>query len=276
MQNYIKITIAFLLPALFAYFLIPPLHAEELKRIEDNSFFIEEAYNQEPGVIQHIQTFQYMKDKTWETTFTQEWPVPGITHQLSYTIPVTHVIAPRGATGLGDLLLNYRYQLIRRDELAVSPRLSLILPTGNSNRGLGTNSVGFQFNMPLSVLLAERWVMHWNMGTTLTPYNQESGGTRADTYDFFSGASLIFIASSHINPMIEFLWESNESVLAGSAKVREDTAFVNPGLRFAINCKSGLQIIPAVTLPLGIGPSRGEYGIFGYISFEHSLWKSSE
>ena len=46
--------------------------SKETKKIQDNSFLIEEAYNQEPGVIQHIQTFQYMKDGTWGYTFTQE------------------------------------------------------------------------------------------------------------------------------------------------------------------------------------------------------------
>ena len=35
--------------------------AEEAKRIEDNSFLLEEAYNQEEGVIQYIQSYQYSK-----------------------------------------------------------------------------------------------------------------------------------------------------------------------------------------------------------------------
>jgi len=38
--------------------------AEEPKKIRDNSFLLEEAYNQEEGVIQHIQSLQYMKDKS--------------------------------------------------------------------------------------------------------------------------------------------------------------------------------------------------------------------
>src|SRR5665647_1793367 len=78
----------------------------DFERIEDNSFLIEEAYNQDPGVIQHISAFQYMKDKTWLYTFTDEWPVPGRRHQLSTTIPVFN----NGATGFGDIALNYRYQ----------------------------------------------------------------------------------------------------------------------------------------------------------------------
>lgn len=38
--------------------------AEEPKKIRDNSFLIEEAYNQESGVIQHIQTFLYTRDRS--------------------------------------------------------------------------------------------------------------------------------------------------------------------------------------------------------------------
>src|SRR3989304_1284470 len=87
--------------------------SKETKKIQDNSFLIEEAYNQEEGVIQHIQTFQYMKDGTWGNTFTQEWPVKGQMHQFSYTIPVSHLTDP-GRTGLGDMALNYRYQLINK------------------------------------------------------------------------------------------------------------------------------------------------------------------
>ena len=62
------------------------------KGIQDNSFFIEEAYNQEPGVVQHI--FNLPIDFTNGSrevapSFTQEWPVFSQTHQFSYTIPYT-------------------------------------------------------------------------------------------------------------------------------------------------------------------------------------------
>ncbi|HWH76104.1 MAG TPA: hypothetical protein VNT76_01990, partial [Candidatus Binatus sp.] len=46
--------------------------------IEDNSFLIEEAYNQEAGVVQHIWNAIYTKSGRshgWNFSFTQEWPV---------------------------------------------------------------------------------------------------------------------------------------------------------------------------------------------------------
>ena len=37
--------------------------SEETRKIQDNSFLLEEAYIQEPVVIQHIQTFQYKEKR---------------------------------------------------------------------------------------------------------------------------------------------------------------------------------------------------------------------
>src|SRR6185312_16420034 len=53
-------------------------------QIQDNSFLIEEAYNQESGVVQHISTFERADGGDWAYSFTQEWPLGGIRHQLSY------------------------------------------------------------------------------------------------------------------------------------------------------------------------------------------------
>jgi hypothetical protein len=49
----------------------------------------------------------------------------------------------------------------------------------------------------------------------------------------------------------------------------ERSLFINPGFRFVINFESGLQIVPGIGFPIGFGPSRGEYGVFFYFSFEH-------
>ncbi|MGZ8391565.1 MAG: hypothetical protein ACXWWK_01855, partial [Gemmatimonadales bacterium] len=58
-------------------------------QIQDNSFLIEEAYNQESGVVQHISTFALAADgDAWGYGFTQEWPLGGIRHQFSYTVLV--------------------------------------------------------------------------------------------------------------------------------------------------------------------------------------------
>lgn len=247
--------------------------AEESKKIQDNSFLIEEAYNQEAGVVQHIQAFQYLKKaKTWNYTFTQEWPAPKQEHQLSYTIPAIHLHEDGSTTGLGDILLNYRYQLIMKDTLAVSPRFSLILPTGSYKKGLGTGTLGYQVNVPVSVELSEKIVTHWNAGATYTPGAKESGGAKADTMGYNLGASLIWLTSENFNVMTEVVWNSNEAVNPDGSKTREKSFFINPGLRYAINFPSGLQIVPGISFPIGMGPSKKEYGVLLYLSFEHKMF----
>lgn len=252
-----------------------PCSAEEVEvaKIHDNSFLIEEAYNQEPGVIQHIQAFHYEKDATWGYSFTQEWPVPRQTHQLSYTIPVFHIYSSSEETGLGDIAANYRYQAIFQDPIAFSPRLSLLLPTGNYKRGLGSGALGFQTNLPLSVELTDRWVTHWNAGLTWTPNHRGEEGDKADTVDFNLGASLIYLLSENLNLMCEAYWSSIESVEKDGKKERDHTFLINPGLRYAVNFESGLQIVPGIAFPIGLGPSHGDYGVFLYLSFEHPLWQ---
>jgi hypothetical protein len=247
--------------------------AEETKKIEDNSFLIEEAYNQEAGVVQHIQTFQYLKRaKTWLYTFTQEWPVPTQTHQLSYTIPVAHHHGDGPETGIGDIAINYRYQLVMKDDIAVAPRFSAILPTGSYRKGLGNGSVGYQMNVPLSVELSEKWVSHWNAGITFTPQAKEASGAKADIFGYNLGGSIIYLASENFNLLTEVVWNASQTVQPSGPKDWEKTFFINPGMRFALNYKSGLQVVPGLAFPIGIGPSRKEYGVFLYLSFEHPLF----
>jgi hypothetical protein len=244
--------------------------ADEVKKIQDNSFLLEEAYNQEAGVVQHIQSFMYMrKSKDWFYTFTQEWPVPDETHQLSYTIPLLHLTDPAGTTGLGDVALNYRYQAVLKGRVAFSPRLSLVLPTGDYKKGHGAGAVGLQTNLPLSVELSDSIVTHWNLGATHTPNSKAPGGAKADTTGFNYGASIIYLASERFNLMLEAAGTRSEIVQHDGSKQRDRTFFVNPGVRFAHNFSSGLQVVSGVSVPIGVGPSSGQRGVLLYLSFEH-------
>jgi hypothetical protein len=60
-------------------------------------------------------------DVSWIYAFTEEWPVPKVTHQLSATVPVGHIGSDGTETGLGDVLLNYRYQAVLKDPIGVGP-----------------------------------------------------------------------------------------------------------------------------------------------------------
>lgn len=244
--------------------------AEEAKRIEDNSFLIEEAYNQEEGVIQYIQAYQYSKKtKNWNYTFTNEIPMPNQAHQFSYTVPLARVgDDPAFESGLGDIALNYRYQLIKNDDVALSPRFSIILPTGQYKKGLGNGATGYQVNIPLSVDLADKWVSHWNIGATYTPKAREASGVRADIRGTNYGASLVYLYSETLNFLVEYVRIENQAVQADGSKAWEKSAFLNPGFRHATNYASGWQMVSGVSFPIGVGRSRKDNGILFYLSFE--------
>ncbi len=239
--------------------------------IEDNSFLIEEAYNQEAGVVQHISAFALEpRTRAWVYVFTQEWPLFSQRHQLSYSLPI--VSAGRGTgSGIGDVALNYRYQLAdgAGSGVAVAPRLSLFVPSGDERKERGAGGVGVQVNLPISVEHSARLVTHWNAGATLTPSARNAIGDKATTRGYNYGGSVIWLAQSALNFMLEFAGASEESVSGPGERVRTRSFFISPGLRGAIDLRSGLQIVPGIAVPMGIGPSRGERQLFFYLSFEH-------
>src|SRR3954471_4532253 len=146
--------------SLFLFLLLTSLSAQSANdqsksqtKIEDNSFLMEEAYNQEYGVVQHIQSFtRDLESKDFVYSFTQEWPIDlDPRHQFSYTLQGAHAGDLRGSGfGLGDTLLNYRFQLVKGEKLAIAPRASVILPSGDSQQGRGAGGAGFQTNWAIS------------------------------------------------------------------------------------------------------------------------------
>ena len=239
---------------LFAALLVlaawPSSRPADAQAIADNSFLIEEAYNQEQGVVQHIGTWIRALDRSpWVFTFTQEWPLGSQAHQLSYSIPFQRTSR---YSGFGDAAINYRYQLLAADAgVAFAPRVSMLLPTGSEARGLGSGALGAQLNLPLSATLGSSVVTHWNAGVTAIP----------DVTTYHLGGSVIWLATPVFNILCEAVWLEQNT---GARSV-----ILNPGVRWAHNFASGLQIVPGVAYGIGLGPSQGERTAFFYLSFEH-------
>jgi hypothetical protein len=257
-----------LIVLLFILCSTPLLLAQFNDAIEDNSFLIEEAYNQEAGVIQHI--FAGSKnpfDNFFEINFTQELPIFSQAHQLSYTIPFLISSHYDGDNGMGDILLNYRYQLINENGLAVAPRFSIILPSGDKLSGFGNDVFGMQINFPLSKRWDNEFVAHFNAGLTFLPNvrpgdNVNSVDVKNITRNittYSAGASGIFLASPHFNIMTEVIYSST----SGSNEI-----ILSPGFRYAINI-GDLQIVPGLAFPFYFTSGSEENGIFLYLSFEH-------
>jgi len=264
----------------FSAVLVPFTFAQTSARIQDNSFLVEEAYNQEFGFVQHISNFIYLADsKDWAYTFTQEWPVTGIRHQFSYTlIALRQGSFSSQGVGFGDVFLNYRYQAIGNGEthVAFAPRLSLIVPSGNSNLGQGFGAAGVQTNLPLSIILNRKFVTHWNAGATFVPHARNSDRQRASAVAYNLGQSVIWETAPRINVMMETFFLSAQKVVGAGKTEWSNTLFLNPGIRWAYNFKNGLQIVPGIAVPIGIGPSAGEKGVFLYLSFEHPFRKIAD
>ena len=247
------------------------LHAQqsEPEPIKDNSFLIEEAYNQDAGVVQHINTFaRPTVGNAWAYTFTQEWPVGGIRNQLSYTVPVVG----RGSLGgaeFGDLAVNYRYQLAGANggAVAIAPRVSLTIPTGDATRGNGVGSASVQLMLPASFALSHLAV-HLNAGLTSAPRARDAQGDVASATSFVAGSSVIWLASSTFNVLVESVWNRNASVVGPDATLSSDHSTIAPGIRWAYNRAPDVQIVPGVAYAMGVGPAR-DRSVFLYFSVEH-------
>ncbi len=242
--------------------------------IRDNSFLIEEAYNQEEGVVQHISTFSRDRDSgAWMYSFTQEWPIKGERHQLSYTL-LLQGAGPEGTvrTGLGDTAINYRLQAIGGSgRSAFAPRLSVLFPTGDETSGRGAGSTGIQINLPLSLQLSRTFVTHTNAGITLLPSVRSPAGDSARTTSLFVGEGIVWQVRPSFNLMLEALWSRTQEVIGPGTTAPIEELLVSPGFRVAINRPSGLQIVPGLAAPIGVGSARGESGLFVYLSFEHAI-----
>ena len=269
----------FLRHALPALLLATALVAEDKPQakkegpIQDNSFLIEEAYNQEVGVVQHINTFtRYQDSKDWVYTFTQEWPMGSQAHQLSFTLPYQRLGASLdGKQGFGDVALNYRYQLLGDGDalVAISPRLSVLLPTGDAKTGYGRGALGLQVMFPVSWVLNDSFAAHTNIGATHTPRAQNPLGERASTQDLMLGQSLIWLVNPRFNVMLEYVHTGAQAVAGPGQTERQTATYLSPGIRWAYNFPSGLQIVPGLAFPIGVGASKGEKAVFLYLSFEH-------
>lgn len=257
-----------------------PAQDEERTRpaeaIQDNSFLIEEAYNQEPGVVQHILNVVHTVRRSGDDeralafVFTQEWPVFSQAHQFSYTLPYTFLDNGGSTNGLEDISLNYRWQALYESATtpAFAPRVSLILPTGDAAEGFGNDTVGYQLNLPVSKIVSDRWTLHANAGATFLPDVQGH-----DLTSFNLGASAIYAVNSTFNFMLETLanWDEEADDRGGTS--RPASVLISPGFRYAFNHPGDAQTVIGLAAPIGLTSAAPDFGVFVYASFEHFFWR---
>jgi hypothetical protein len=255
-----------------------PLAAQTPPPIQDNSFLIEEAYNQERGVVQHISLFSRERGGgSWNYSFTQEWPFRGQRHQLSYGIQLQHQTGPTGgSTGLGDVAFNYRLQVVGGEGKRVwfAPRLSAILPSGDWRKGRGFGSVGAELMFPVSIEVSPKLAAHFNAGFSAHPSARDPAGDRATPVDLKAGVSAIYMLAPTVNQLVESVLQGDSEDLGPGVTRRGSTFLVSPGVRWAHNFRSGLQIVPGLAYTVGLGDASDQSALLVYLSFEHSFKKN--
>lgn len=258
--------------------------------ILDNSFLVEEAFNQESGVVQNIVGFVRGEEATWDLAFTQEWPVRSLRHQISYTVPFT---GHSGQAGVGDMLINYRYQVFEEGPRrpAFAPRISLLVPTGKveldpdpaygtqTEPAFGSGSTGIQLNLPFSKQAGDFYV-HWNGGLTYVPFAESPRAIESPTWRPAGESLEVSLLSGHlaasgiwrmrpmVNLMLEALVEFNEEPVTPGRTGRTTVLTLAPGIRGGWNLGEHQMIIGSA-IPIGL-PDDGDatVAVFGYFSYE--------
>ena len=231
-------------------FLRPPASLEAQASpapIRDNSFLIEEAYNQDRNVVQHIGTLALGRDGGWVFNFTDEWPLDGPRDQASVGATVLNA---DGSTQFGVLAFNYRRQAVGGVDAAfvVAPRLSALVVFAGSD-GQPNGGVALQANLPVTTVLSQSFVAHWNLGVT--------AGVGPTIMN--AGASAVWLALPWMNFLVEGLYLGVNG--------QEATWVVSPGVRWAVNIGS-VQVVPGLALPVGLSHGRNS-AVLLYFSIEH-------
>jgi hypothetical protein len=262
-----------------------PAQNRPIDGIQDNSFLIEEAYNQEPGTIQHIFNAVYTNDQQqrgWAFSFIEEWPLFSEDHQISLTVPSYHLREQgQRQNGIGDVLLNYRYQLTQEADSypALAPRFSLILPTGSRDKGTGDGVVGYQWNLPASKKVSQRIALHANLGLTYLPKTRvrlDAPGrplsAKRSLLSYNLGGSAVYALTSRIHLMLEWAGMSEQSLDDQGQREREFKSFLSPGVRAAVINAESVQSVMGLGLPIGLNRRSEDYGAFLYFSLEHKIF----
>lgn len=231
--------------------------------ITDNSFLVEEAFNQEPRVFQNIATWIRTEHGGWDFGFTQEWPLFTQRHQLSYTLGA---IGKDGQSSYGPTFIHYRFQALQESASrpAFSPRFSLVLPTGP--RESVKDGVGAQVNLPLSKQIHDLY-FHGNAGVTWLPRRAAETADSVILTSPHLGGSAIWRLRPMINLMLETTWIYAEFLDDIGASERIGAFTLSPGVRGGWNI-GDQQLVVGVATPMTRADGETIWSLLTYVSYE--------
>ena len=110
------------------------------------------------------------------------------------------------------------------------------------------------------------------------PHAQDASGDRLPVYGYNLGQSFIWLTHTRFNVMLETMFTSSQAVVASNRTQWTNSIFLSPGVRWSYNFRNGLQIVPGVGVPIGVGPSAGERPSFCILvsSIRSASCRSSE
>ncbi len=234
--------------------------------LRDNSFFIEEAFNQEPGKVQTKFRFFRVEEDT-ELLVDQEWPLGSQRHQLSFTLPF-RVDPEEELFRLTDVRLTYSLQAQEEDAVrpAFTPRLTAILPTAREEDEEGQGNPGIELLLPFSKQVGGVY-LHANAGT-VHRFGVDAGrGEERLLFTPFVGGSAVVQVTPALDLLLETRADFQAQVTGEGGTERETEWLLNPGVRFGGEL-GGNQLVAGAAAPLGLAGSLRDVGWFGYISYE--------
>lgn len=211
--------------------------------IIDNSFLVEEAFNQDPGTFQNIFGAARAGGGGWGAVFTQEWPLLSQSHQISYTLPWTF----GGDDGsFGNTLLNYRFQALREGPgtPAFAPRISAVLPTATVT--VNDTGWGLQVNLPFSKRTGYVY-WHWNAGVTWFPSAPVGNESVSLEVPFLAG-SAIYRLAPFFHVMLEVVGTFDERRRVVGTE-RSESLTASPGVRGGFDIGERQQIVFGFAVP---------------------------
>ena len=230
--------------------------AEEEPTIEANGFLVEEAYNQEAGVLQQIARAAGVHDGSWRGVYSQEWPIFSERHQLELAVGVAE------HDGLAGLGAEYRYLAVggKDEPFSLSPALEVAWGLVEVEDGETESEWEIEATLPASLRLGETLVANTNLGMSYTPETGDTG--------FRLGQGLIWRAHPRLNLLLEGVFTRGDPLLR-EEEGEDESAVVSPGVQFAFPLRDDVQLVPGVAFPFGVGPSAGERAVMLYLSLEH-------
>ncbi len=236
--------------------------------IVDNSFLVEETFNQDPGIIQT--TFTWLRDDAggWAGAIAQDWPLRVHRHQFSYTLPWDGGGLP---SHVGQVVVSYRYQFVEVSEESpgVGARVSVILPTGRPG---DDNRPGLQAAVPMTAVW-KRLHVHANAGVTWIHRVRSDTGTAASLTSPYVAGSVVWPTASMFQLMLEDVVEFDSFLDADARRGRRTTMTVSPGLRGGWNVGRN-QVVLGAAMPVDTSGRGSSVSVLGYVSLEGPFRRS--